>query len=82
MHLADRHGETSDIIAMWPSSATPPTLLACYDALASLGFAVVDGGQWREHSTPDGEPLWVGHTPIRPLRADELPSSKPVDVAL
>jgi hypothetical protein len=64
----------------WPD-AGPPSLMQRYDALASLGYAVVEGGpgawEWTERLGEHGRPLLVGLTAVRPLRADELPPLGP-----
>lgn len=55
----------------WPSGASLPSLLDRYDALATLGYEVVQGGPgawtWTEGMTHDGQPLLVGHTEVRPV---------------
>ena len=78
VRIADADGEVADLRATWAANASPPPLLTRYDALADLGYAVVTGGveawEWREHPDENGEGVFVGHTPVRPLRADELPA--------
>lgn len=68
------------MLARWESSPTPPALLARYDALAVLGFAVIEGGtdawQWREVSADDdGIDRLMALIEIRPLTAEELITS-------
>lgn len=86
LHIADQDGEMSDALVVWDPSPTFVSLLDRYDALASLGFAVVEGGgaawEWKEHDDGQGGTHWAGTTGIRPLRADELPSTAPVPAGL
>lgn len=66
----------SPMVVSWPVTSGPPSLLERYDALAGLGFAVVEGGpqawEWTEAMDDQGAPLLVGYTAVRPLRGDEL----------
>lgn len=68
----------SPMVVSWPATSGPPSLLERYDALAGLGFAVVEGGpqawEWTEAMDDQGAPLLVGYTAVRPLRGDELPA--------
>lgn len=61
----------------WPDVVAPPTLLDRFDALARLGYAVVEGGpeawEWTERLDEQGRMLLVATTEVRPLRLDELP---------
>lgn len=78
------HGEdgrhTSEMAYKWVPGSPPPPLLARYDALASLGFAVVEGGigAWRWHELPpDRERAkLVALVDVRELRPDEAISAK------
>lgn len=86
LYVADKHGESSDLVATWESAPRPPTLLERYDALAVLGFAVVEGGveawKWREAAGDDGENYFMGTADIRPLRVHELPAEDPPSITL
>lgn len=75
MYITDKHGEQSDLVPTWRTSPTPPPLVERYDALAALGYAVVEGGgeawEWRERTGEDGREYFVGTTGIRPMTARE-----------
>ncbi|WP_327430928.1 DUF6303 family protein [Streptomyces sp. NBC_01236] len=77
LHIADRDGELSPCVVTWDTVA-PPSLLARYDALADLGFAVVEGGTeawtWKEYTADEGTAYFMGETDIRPLLAEDLPT--------
>ena len=66
-------GAISPLVSVWPDPH-PPTLLARYDALAGMGFNVLEGGadawMWNETLTDEGDLLLVASTGIRPLTAD------------
>lgn len=61
----------STLAVEWPDAAGPPSLLDRYDALATLGFEVLEGGpgawSWTEGMTDDGRPLLAGHADVRPV---------------
>jgi len=52
-----------------------PSLMERYDALAYLGYAVVEGGaeawEWTEGTCGDGSPVLGGRALIRPLTPEE-----------
>ncbi|MEU8532079.1 DUF6303 family protein [Streptomyces parvulus] len=60
----------------WDDGAGPPSLMDRYDALAGLGYAVVQGGpeawQWVEKLDEEGRLHLYATTEIRPLTAEEL----------
>ncbi|WP_432104879.1 hypothetical protein [Streptomyces sp. bgisy091] len=68
-------GALSALVSVWPTPY-PPSLLERYDALAAIGFAVVEGGAdawtWRETLDDDGALLLVGGAGIRPVVAQAL----------
>ncbi|MEV6752372.1 DUF6303 family protein [Streptomyces sp. NPDC051214] len=63
--------ELSTLAADWPDAVGPPSLLDRYDALAALGFEVVEGGpgawSWVEGMAPGGGLLLAGHAAVRPV---------------
>lgn len=67
-------GSYSKVYSEW-DQVGPPTLMQRYDALASLGYAVVEGGpdawQWREGLSEEGALLVVATTPLRLLTDGE-----------
>lgn len=79
LHLVDETGRMSAALMQWEPSPVPIPLLSRYDALAALGFTVVEGGArawtWRE-AADDGEgSYFVGATPVRPLTDEEKAAS-------
>ncbi|WP_322984643.1 DUF6303 family protein [Streptomyces sp. S584] len=82
VHVINENGlPTSDMAYKWVSGSPPPPLLDRYDALASLGYAVVDGGigSWGWHELPPdrGRTKLVAMADVRRLRPDEVISAKP-----
>jgi hypothetical protein len=70
-----RDGEQSDGHLRWEEPA-PPTLLERYNALATLGFAVVKGGpgawRWHEQLGDDGAMFLSAVADVRPLTASDV----------
>ncbi|MGV9281642.1 DUF6303 family protein [Streptomyces sp. NPDC003730] len=67
--------EQSPLKLVWDSATAPPSLADRYDGLASLGFAVVEGGpaawEWCEEMDDAGRTHLIAVTEVRPLTADE-----------
>jgi hypothetical protein len=76
LRVADEDGDVLALTASWSGTPEPPPLLTRYDALATLGFAVLEGGteawEWREYTGDEGTAYFLGRTEIRQLRADEV----------
>lgn len=72
--------ELSPLAVSWPETTAPPGLMERYDALATLGYAVVEGGPkawtWAEAMDDEGRAILIAYTEVRPLRADELPAAE------
>ncbi|GAB1329859.1 DUF6303 family protein [Streptomyces sennicomposti] len=66
------------IAVSWPGRSGPPSLLERYDALATLGYAVTEGGPnawlWHEGLDDQGNAVVIAYTTVRPLRREELPA--------
>jgi hypothetical protein len=78
LHLVDEHGTMSEALITWDPSPVPIPLLSRYDALAAIGFAVVNGGPeaWTWREIPEGEgSYFVAVTPVRPLTDAERDAS-------
>ncbi|MFC8265398.1 DUF6303 family protein [Streptomyces cinereoruber] len=71
LHLVTDEWEASPAVASWPEAVGPPSLLDRYDALAALGYTVVEGGpeawQWRERMQEGGHSCLYAYTSVRPL---------------
>ncbi|MEV0209434.1 DUF6303 family protein [Streptomyces sp. NPDC050788] len=76
LHLVRPELELEPISVAWPEHSGPPSLLDRYDALAELGFAVVQGGpeawEWVEKADEQGRPYVFGWTEVRPLTDREV----------
>ncbi|MFI0134744.1 DUF6303 family protein [Streptomyces luteogriseus] len=76
LRVVDEEGEVSALRCSWDGPSQPPPLLTRYDALATLGFAVREGGteawEWREYTDDEGTTYFLGRTEIRQLRAEEV----------
>lgn len=70
-----RDGQKSDGYMRW-EHPTPPSLIQRYDALASLGFAVIEGGpgawRWHEQLGDDGRTFLAAVADVRPLTASDV----------
>lgn len=81
LSLVTAEGEQSGNYLEWDEGAGLPSLLDRYDALASLGFTVVEGGpegwRWKEQMDDAGKPLLGGLADIRPLAAAEVLADSP-----
>ncbi|MEV4863092.1 DUF6303 family protein [Streptomyces ossamyceticus] len=87
LHLIDETDNTTEPLVSWDPSPLPVPLVARYDALASMGFAVVQGGveawKWRELDGEDGGTSFMGVTEVRPLRPDEVaPATAPTHLTV
>ncbi|GBQ01038.1 hypothetical protein SSP531S_24680 [Streptomyces spongiicola] len=85
LRIAPSVRELSPVSFVWPPHVTfPPTLMERYDALASLGFAVVEGGagawEWHEGTWEDGSVVLMAYTAVRPLTAHDLSAQEAAGV--
>ncbi|MFB7936050.1 DUF6303 family protein [Streptomyces sp. NPDC056049] len=71
LHLVTGDWELSPTRCRWPEAAGPPDLMSRYDALASLGYAVAEGGpgawRWQETLDEDGRTFLFAYASVRPL---------------
>ncbi|MEU9641508.1 DUF6303 family protein [Streptomyces sp. NPDC048188] len=67
--------EQSPLEVVWDSATAPPSLADRYDGLATLGFAVVEGGPaawvWSEELDDAGRTHLIAVTEVRPLTDEE-----------
>lgn len=85
LHLTDEDtGATTDGLVAWPPRPVPVSLVERYDALAAIGFAVVQGGPdawtWRQATDDQGRTYLVGATAVRPLTDAEAADSATPEV--
>ncbi|MFJ2259937.1 DUF6303 family protein [Streptomyces sp. NPDC087844] len=68
--------ELSPLAVTWPGATEPPGLGERYDALAMLGYAVVQGGpeawDWHEGLGPAGQMFLAAYAEVRLIEAQEL----------
>ncbi|MGW1039645.1 DUF6303 family protein [Streptomyces sp. NPDC002547] len=76
LRLASPELQLEPVAWTWPAVAGPPSLMDRYDALAELGYAVVQGGpeawRWTEHVDEEGRPYLMALTEVRPLTDREV----------
>ena len=82
VHIIDEDGlPTSGMAYKWVPGSPPPPLLDRYDALATLGFAVKEGGieawQWHELPPDRGRTKLVALADVRKLGPGEAISARP-----
>ncbi|MBM7091040.1 hypothetical protein JTP67_21350 [Streptomyces sp. S12] len=74
-------GERLPAHCVWEGQRVP-SLMERYDALAAIGYAVVDGGAeawgWHETVTEHGTPVLCAEARVRPLGPYEGAGTEPV----
>ncbi|MEU2598444.1 DUF6303 family protein [Streptomyces hirsutus] len=81
MSLGFEEGDLLPVSVGWELPRMP-SLMERYDALAVLGYAVVEGGaeawEWREGTLEDGSAGLLGRALIRPLTPEEATATGPM----